>query len=76
MSKMYLTIEEAARRLRVTPGTLHNRLARKACMPVSIRIGRRRLFPEDEFEKWMMSFTETDQIKNTNLENTNSKKQR
>jgi len=74
MSKTYLTVQEAARRLCVTPGTIHNRLARNACMPSSIRIGRRRLFPEDEFEKWMMSFSESDQAKNSKLENTNSRK--
>ncbi len=58
MSKKYLTIEELSKKLRIAPGTARNRLANSRPMPPSIKAGRRRLFPEDEFEKWMDSLEE------------------
>lgn len=53
MSRKYLTIEEISSEMRISVGTARNRLACSRPMPPSLKAGRRRLFPEDEFEKWM-----------------------
>lgn len=53
MSTQYLTLDEVSRRLHMAPGTARNRMSRQDPMPPSVRIGRRRLFPEDMFEQWM-----------------------
>ena len=51
----YLTIEEVSKRLHIEVGTARNRLSRGDPMPPSCKIGRRRLFPSDELEKWIMA---------------------
>lgn len=53
MSKRYLTIEEISLGMRISVGTARNRLACSRPMPPNFRAGRRILFPEDKFEKWM-----------------------
>ncbi|WP_395065409.1 helix-turn-helix domain-containing protein [Paraburkholderia silvatlantica] len=54
MTRFY-TLEEIARELHIAPATARNRLTQGQPMPPSIRIGRRRLFPVDEFERWIAS---------------------
>lgn len=49
----FYTLEEIARELHIAPATARNRLTLGQPMPPSIRIGRRRLFPVDEFERWI-----------------------
>lgn len=51
---VYLTIEEISERLHIKVGTARNRLSRGEPMPPSIKIGRRRLFPSVELERWLM----------------------
>lgn len=51
----YLTIEEVSKRLHINVGTARNRLSRGDPMPPSCKIGRRRLFPSKELEKWLMA---------------------
>lgn len=58
MATEYLALEEISRRLHISPATVRNRLSRRDPMPPSIKIGRRRLFPEDKFELWMESYRE------------------
>jgi excisionase family DNA binding protein len=60
MSIKFLTTEEVAKILRISPGTVNNRIYRKEDMPDSIRFGRRRLFPIDKFDAWMVSHYEGD----------------
>lgn len=52
---VYLTVEEISERLHMSVGTARNRLSKGEPMPPSIKIGRRRLFPSIELEKWLMS---------------------
>lgn len=54
MTRFY-TLEEIARELHIAPATARNRLTLGQPMPPSIRVGRRRLFPVDEFERWIAS---------------------
>ena len=54
--KRYLTIEEVRAYLHMQVGTARNRLSRGEPMPPSVKIGRRRLFPEDDFQEWLDSF--------------------
>lgn len=49
----FYTLEEISNELHISPGTARNRLALGKDMPPSIRVGRRRLFPVSEFEKWI-----------------------
>lgn len=42
-------------RLHISPGTARNRLSRGEPMPPSVKIGRRRLFPSVELERWLMN---------------------
>lgn len=49
----FYTLEEISNELHISPGTARNRLALGKDMPPSIRVGRRRLFPISEFEKWV-----------------------
>lgn len=51
----YLTIEEVSSRLHIRVGTARNRLSRGDPMPPSVKIGRRRLFPLAELERWVMT---------------------
>ncbi len=49
----FYTLEDISAELHITPGTARNRLMLGQDMPPSIRIGRRRLFPVTEFDKWV-----------------------
>ncbi|NIF78073.1 helix-turn-helix domain-containing protein [Paraburkholderia sp. Cy-641] len=51
----FYTLEEIASELHIAPATARNRLTLRQPMPPSIRIGRRRLFPAEEFERWIAS---------------------
>ena len=55
MNNEYLSVEEVAEALRIEIGTARNRLSRGDPMPPSVKVGRRRLFPADELEKWLKS---------------------
>ena len=51
MTKEFYTVDEIAELLRVSPGTVRNRLLyRKRELPPSIVIGRRRPFPLSDYE--------------------------
>ena len=52
----YLPIEEVSRRLCIAVGTARNRLCNGEPMPPSIRVGRRRLFLESDFNDWVRTF--------------------
>ncbi|QXE07207.1 helix-turn-helix domain-containing protein [Paraburkholderia sprentiae WSM5005] len=54
-SRRFYTLEEIARELHIAPATARNRLTLGLPMPPSIRVGRRRLFPVDEYERWIAS---------------------
>jgi hypothetical protein len=49
----FYTLEKISIELHISPGTARNRLALGKDMPPSVRIGRRRLFPIDAYEKWV-----------------------
>jgi excisionase family DNA binding protein len=49
------TIQELANALRLQPGTVRNKLSRGEDLPRSVRVGRRRLFPEDAVEAWLQA---------------------
>lgn len=51
MDRFY-TVEEIAQLLRMSAGTARNRLSRGDDMPPSMRIGRRRLFPQKSLDQW------------------------
>ena len=53
MARTYLTLEQVSERMHIKAGTARNRLSRGEPMPPSVKVGRRRLFPEDAFERWM-----------------------
>lgn len=67
MSTRYLTLDEISRRLHMAPGTARNRICRQDPMPPSVRIGRRRLFPEDQFNQWMFERQQQDQGQQANV---------
>jgi len=48
-----ITINELAHALRLTPGTIRNKLARGADLPPSLRVGRRRLFSQEQVDGWL-----------------------
>lgn len=50
-----LTVIELADILHMNVGTIRNRLSRGEPMPPSVKIGRRRLFPFSELEKWLVT---------------------
>jgi excisionase family DNA binding protein len=52
MSPFY-TVDEVAALLRIAPATVRNKLCRSEDLPPSLCIGRRRLFPRDQFEAWL-----------------------
>ena len=53
MGKDFYTIDEMAELLRVSPGTVRNRLWRRdKTLPPSVRNGRRRLFPVTAYAAW------------------------
>ena len=49
------TIQELASALRLQPGTVRNKLSRGEDLPRSVRVGRRRLFPEEAVEAWLQA---------------------
>lgn len=53
--RRFYTLEEIANELHIAPATARNRLTLGLPMPPSIRVGRRRLFPVDEYERWIAS---------------------
>ena len=53
MARIWLTLEQVSERMHIKAGTARNRLSRGEPMPPSVKVGRRRLFPEDAFERWM-----------------------
>lgn len=61
MAEKYLNIEDISARMHITVGTARNRLSRGEPMPPSIKIGRRRLFPESRFYEWMMRFLQNNE---------------
>lgn len=50
-----LTVTELADVLHMDVGTIRNRLSRGDSMPPSIKVGKRRLFPANELNKWITS---------------------
>lgn len=54
MKRLY-TVQELADALRLRPGTIRNRLSRGEDLPRSILVGRRRLFPQDGVESWLLA---------------------
>jgi hypothetical protein len=58
---------EIARKLHISVKTLRNKLSRRdRNLPPSFRVGRKRLFPAKEFEKWFDKKQETNFAKNLN----------
>lgn len=55
-----LTVRDVAERLHISVGTARNRLSQNFPMPPSLRVGRRRLFPEREFEAWLEGIAKQD----------------
>ena len=55
-----LTVRDVASRLHISVGTARNRLCQNFPMPPSLRVGRRRLFPEREFEIWLEGLAKQD----------------
>ncbi len=49
----FSALEDLSKELHICPGTARNRLALGQDRLPSIRIGRRRLFPVTEFDKWV-----------------------
>jgi excisionase family DNA binding protein len=49
----FFTIDQIAEQLHMTVGTVRNRLCRGDSMPPSVKVGRRRLFPEEDFKTWV-----------------------
>ena len=65
------SLVEVCEQLKITTQTGRNRLSRGAPMPPSFRVGRRRLFRVDDFEKWIKELAESENqffFKNSNLE--------
>lgn len=54
-----LTVRQLAKTLHCSEGTIYNRLSQGKDMPPSVQIGRRRLFPFDEFKSWMKQHSTT-----------------
>lgn len=52
----FLTVEDVSRKLHISAGTARNRLSRGEAMPPSIKVGRRRLFPEADFLAWLENY--------------------
>jgi len=55
MISRLLTVRDIAKILVVSEGTIRNRLYRGDPMPPSLVIGKKRLFPLEEFEAWIDS---------------------
>ncbi len=52
-AERYLTYEQTADLLCMTTQGLRNKFSRGEPTPPSIKVGRRRLFPESEIHKWL-----------------------
>lgn len=52
-NEKYLTYGQVADLLCMSTGGLRNRMSRGELMPPSVKVGRRRLFPESELHKWL-----------------------
>ena len=52
---LFYTVAEVADALRVSAGTIRNKLSRGegADLPPSVRLGGRRLFPQEQFHAWL-----------------------
>lgn len=57
-SNEFYTLDQVANKLFISTGTARNRLTNKSRMPPSFRVGRRRLFPIGEFNKWLLTLRE------------------
>ena len=56
MTSPYLTVEEVAMLLRITPRTVRNRISKKNdSMPPSKLLNGRRMFSKEEFQAWCCS---------------------
>ena len=55
----YLTIEQVADILKIKTASARNRLSRGEPMPPSVKVGRKRLFPENALEDWMTARIES-----------------
>ena len=69
----YLTLREAAFGMLITDKTLRNKMSSGKCdLPISFRIGRKRLFPKKEYYEWIQS----QRIKSTlpNIKNSSKEK--
>lgn len=49
----FYTIDQIAKQLHMTVGTVRNRICRGEPMPPSVKVGRRRLFPQEDFKIWV-----------------------
>jgi len=49
----YYTLKQVCEKLHICNGTGRNRLSSGCPMPPNFRVGRKRLFPISEFEKWI-----------------------
>ncbi|MFV0510209.1 MAG: helix-turn-helix transcriptional regulator [Shewanella algae] len=54
-NEKYLTYEQVADLLCMSTGGLRNRMSRGELMPPSVKVGRRRLFPETAFHQWLQA---------------------
>lgn len=54
MTKRYLTIPEVSKILSMSEGRIRNRIC-EGIMAPSLVVGRRRLFPEEQFYQWVDS---------------------
>lgn len=57
----YMTVKKLATALHCSEGTIYNRLSQGKDMPPSIQVGRRRLFPIEEFKEWMRKHTKVNE---------------
>lgn len=64
-----LTITELSDVLHMDVGTIRNRLSRGEPMPPSVKIGRRRLFPIQEVNKWLLSRIVFNDVSTQSIEN-------
>lgn len=55
----FYTIDDIAKELHMSVGTVRNRLSRGDPMPPSVKVGKKRLFPEDSFREWVQGKIES-----------------
>lgn len=51
----YITVEQLAKILKISPSRVRSRICQGCSMPKSMRFGRRRLFKYDDVMIWMES---------------------